>query len=71
MACGGCKARAAARAATSIKKDGNLLGGYKYLTRRQINARLEAYKRRFCSDCGDRYSCNYETYLKCEKRLVK
>lgn len=71
MACGGCKARAASRAAKAITKDGDLLGGYKYLSRRQVNARLEAYKRRFCSGCSERYSCIYDTYLKCKKRLVK
>ena len=71
MGCRGCGARRAAKAAASIKKDGDLLGGYKYLSVRQINARLEAYKRRFCSSCGERYTCDYAMYLKCEKRLAK
>jgi hypothetical protein len=71
MACGGCRKKAAVRVASKITKDGNLLGGYKYLSRKQINIRLETYKRRFCKDCGDRYSCDYESYLKCSKRLIK
>jgi hypothetical protein len=71
MACGGCAARSAAKGAKAVTKDGDLLGGYKYLPRRQINARLETYKRRFCSNCSQRYECMYETYLKCEKRLLK
>jgi hypothetical protein len=71
MACGGCANRSAARAAKAMTKEGDLLGGYKYLPRRQINARLDAYKRRFCSSCDQRYECVYEVYLKCEKRLSK
>ena len=71
MACGGCGRRTESRAASAITKDGNLLGGFKYLSRRQINARLEAYKRKFCSNCDERYVCIYEIYLKCEKRLAK
>ncbi len=75
MACSGCgRRRAEAKAAGAmrvVKKDGDLLGGYKYLSKRQIDARLAAYKRRFCSDCGERYTCDYEMYLKCERRLNK
>jgi len=70
MGCGGCGKRRAARAAgnKNITKD-DVMGGYKYLTDRQIKARLEIYKKRYCSNppCDKRYECNYETYVKCKK----
>lgn len=65
MACKGCGARRAARS-KPITKDG-IMGGYKYLTDRQIKARLEVYKKRYCSDCNKRYECNYELYVNCKK----
>ena len=68
MACSGCKKNRMARA-NKMTKDGDLMGGYKYLSDRQIKSRLEAYKRRFCKSCNDRYNCNYGVYLKCEVRL--
>jgi len=70
MACGGCGKRRAARevANKDITKD-NIMGGYKYLTDRQIKARLEIYKKRYCSSpvCDKRYECDYELYTKCKK----
>ena len=67
MACGSCSKKR--RATTPITKDSDLMAGYKYLTDRQINARLEVYKKRFCSTCGNRYKCDYKSYLTCTKRL--
>jgi len=64
MACGGCRKRAAARSAKSIKK-GDLFGGYKYLNDRQIKSRLEVYKRRYCSGCSVKSNCDYDMYVKC------
>jgi hypothetical protein len=64
MACGGCSKRAAARAAKSLKP-GDLFGGYSYLNDRQIKARLEAYKLRYCSNCTFKERCDYQMYLKC------
>jgi hypothetical protein len=70
MACSGCKKRREGRN-NPITKDGDLMGGYKYLNDRQIKIRLEVYKKRFCRDCNDRYKCDYNMYLKCGIRLIK
>ena len=68
MACGGCAKRRAARsAARRSREDTDLTGGYANLTDRQIKARLEVYKRRYCSDCTKRYECDYKNYLECRK----
>lgn len=68
MACGGCsKRRAATRAARQTKEDNSLMAGYANLTDRQIKARLEVYKRRYCKDCQKRYDCDYKSYLACRK----
>ena len=68
MACGGCgKRRAAATAAAGKITEKDLMGGYKYLTDRQIKARLEIYKKRYCPNCDNRYKCDYLMYVKCKK----
>ena len=65
MACSGCgKKRAVAREA--IEKD-EVMGGYKYLNDRQIKARLEVYKRKYCTGCPRRYECDYAVYSECKK----
>lgn len=46
----------------------DVLGGYKYLKRHQIDARLEIYKKRYCKDCELRYKCNYSRYMNCSKK---
>lgn len=66
MACGGCARRRAARNADSNSKE-FVMGGYKYLSDRQLRARLEVYKRNNCKDCPKRYPCDYEMFTKCEK----
>lgn len=68
MACGGCGKRRAARqvATKNIKKD-DVMGGFGYLTDRQIKARLEVYKKRYCPDCSKRYECDYSSYVECKK----
>lgn len=58
MACCG-KKRAPNNTAFSV------MGGYKYLTDAQINARLEVFKRIYCKSCGDRYNCTFEVYNNC------
>lgn len=45
----------------------DVMGGYKYLSDRQIKARLEVFKKRNCKDCEKRYDCNYEMYMGCKK----
>ncbi len=68
MACGGCGKKRAARqvAKKAVEKD-EVMGGYGHLTDSQIRARLEVYKKKYCSNCDKRYECNYETYYKCKK----
>jgi len=69
MACGGCsrKRRAPNVKATSPDKY-NFTGGVdiKSLNDRQIRARLEVFKRKFCNGCSIRYECDYSIYLDCK-----
>ena len=53
---------------TSDSSDYNLTGGVdvKSLNTRQITARLEVFKRKFCTTCLFRYDCTYSTYLECK-----
>ena len=68
MACGGCAKRRAQKAAASkAREENDLMGGYANLTDRQIKARLENYKRKYCSKCPKRYECDYSNYLACKK----
>jgi hypothetical protein len=66
MACGSCSKKRAARKVTVPKKD-EVMGGYGYLTDRQIKARLEVYKKKYCKDCNKRYECDYKMYVECKK----
>jgi len=61
MACKGCGAK---RKALS---SGDLMEQYKYLNHRQLTARLEIYKKRYCKECEKRYKCDYPSYVKCKK----
>ena len=68
MPCGGCsKRRSAYTAARKAREERDLTGGYANLTDRQLKARLEVYKRRYCKDCTQRYECDYQKYLECRK----
>lgn len=68
MACGGCSKRRESRSVENRSKDDqDLMGGYTNLTDKQIKARLETYKRRYCTTCDKRYDCNYATYTECRK----
>ena len=71
MPCGGCSKRRAARAAARVTKSDDpvrdIMGGYANLNDRQIKARLEVYKKRFCVDCKERYTCDYGRYIECRK----
>jgi hypothetical protein len=70
MACGACsKRRRTPPNSRAIKpEDYNLSGGMdiRSLNDRQIQARLEVFKRRFCKACSFRYECTYTTYLECK-----
>jgi len=67
MSCSGCgrKRQAARRAAQ--KSGDEVMGGYKYLNDRQIKARLEVYKKKYCKGCNKRYECDYQSYVECKK----
>jgi hypothetical protein len=74
MPCGGCSKRRAARTAarsvaTAQSEDPlrDLTGGYANLNDRQLKARLEVYKKRFCKDCKERYTCDFSRYMQCKK----
>jgi hypothetical protein len=74
MACSGCGRKRAARAARQGAANmaanvDEVMGGYKYLNDRQIKARLEVYKKKYCSGCDGRYECTYEIYERCKKHL--
>ncbi len=67
MACGSCSKRRNNKTKKNPDGSVDILGGYKNLNDRQIRARLEVYKRKYCSNCDKRYDCNYKIYLKCKK----
>lgn len=68
MACGGCKKRSRPNVKTDDPTQYDLTGGVdvRSLNDRQIKARLEVFKRRFCNGCSIRYECDYSTYLGCK-----
>lgn len=64
MACGSCTRRKPQHKGGKY----DVMGGYKTLTARQINARLEVYKKMYCSDCVNRYNCDFGMYSACTKK---
>lgn len=66
MPCGGCGRTVARNVVRQSREENSLNGGYANLTARQINARLEIYKRRYCSGCSKKPECDYESYLVCK-----
>lgn len=69
MACGGCGRNRRPRNRSANKPENyDLTGGVAIssLNNRQIKARLEVFKRKFCTSCKIRYSCDYPTYLDCK-----
>jgi len=70
MACGACskRRRTPPNTRTSNPAEYNLTGGVdvRSLNSRQIQARLEVFKRKFCKGCSFRYDCTYPTYLECK-----
>jgi hypothetical protein len=71
MACGGCSKRRAARARAAVAQTDDplrdLTGGYANLNDQQLKARLEVYKKRFCRQCRERYTCDFARYMQCKK----
>ena len=70
MACGSCSKKRRRSPNTNINRsqDYDLAAGMniKSLNSKQINARLEVFKRKFCSACTKRYDCDYQSYLNCK-----
>ncbi len=70
MACGSCskRRRKPPKFSGHNPEEFDLTGGMdiRSLNTRQINARLEVFKRRFCKTCKIRYDCDYVNYLKCK-----
>lgn len=67
MACGGCNSkRKYTNKVNDVSKE-DLFGKYKYLSNKQIEARLDSYKRKNCTDCDKRYECNYTSFLACKQ----
>ncbi len=69
MACGGCGRNRQPRNRNAMNPDNyDLTGGVSItsLNDRQIKARLEVFKRKFCISCKIRYSCDYSMYLECK-----
>ena len=69
MVCGGCAKRKNIN--KQKRQDNDLMGGYANLTDRQIKARLEKYKRNYCTECEKRYECDYACYVECRKSRIK
>ena len=65
MVCGGCGKRRIVH--SQKKEDFNIVGKYGNLPDRQIKARLEVHKRRYCKQCEKRYDCDFKMYLDCRK----
>jgi hypothetical protein len=48
----------------------DVMGGYKYLQAHQIRARLEVYKRKYCTNCEKRFECDFAMYEQCQKYRI-
>lgn len=71
MACGSCAKRrnnSRSTTRTTNPEDYDISDGVdiKSLNDRQIRARLEIFKRKFCRDCSKYYDCDYANYLGCK-----
>ena len=53
-----------------VNKPWDIMGGYKYLEPHQIRARLEAFKRKYCTGCEKRYDCDFKMYTECKKYKI-
>lgn len=65
MACNACSKK---RRHHPNEKDYDVMGGYKHLTARQIQVRLDKFKRLFCKACPKRYECDYPMYKICKNK---
>jgi len=67
MGCYGC----GRKNAKNKLKNRDILGNYKYLSAKQIDARLKVFKERNCTNCEDTLKCDFAMYKACTKREVK
>lgn len=68
MVCGGCgNRRAEMRKIRKENLKSSIMTGYKYLNRKQLNNRLEIFKKRFCGTCISRKECDIVMYKNCIK----
>ena len=67
MGCNSCSRRRAAKNASKVY---DVMGGHKYLPDKQIRSRLEVFKKRYCSECSKRYSCDFEKYSLCKDKII-
>lgn len=67
MACGSCGKNRRQSKVDQGSTDG-VTRGYANLTDRQIKARLESYKRKYCTECEKRYICEYVDYVNCKNK---
>lgn len=65
MACGSCRKRREKKYTKGIYQ---VMGEYKYLPDNQIKARLEVFKKKYCSDCPTRYDCDFNIHTNCKTR---
>lgn len=70
MACSSCskRRRTSPNTHTTNPAEYDLTGGMdiRSLNDRQIRARLEVFKRKFCTNCSNRYECDYVSYVACK-----
>lgn len=66
MSCSGCKKRQEAKSKKESTEIYKVFGNYKYLTDRQIKARLENYKKRNCKGCEKKSVCDIALFFKCK-----
>jgi len=57
---------AAVRSAANGDPVAEIMGGYKYLSPKQVRVRIEVYKRKNCQSCDNRYKCDYDMFVACK-----
>ena len=66
MACNSCGKKHNKKVELKNPELYKVFGNYKYLTDRQIKARLENYKNRYCKECESKEGCDITMFFKCK-----
>lgn len=68
MACGSCGRKRGSSTNTNNENlaSAMVFGSNIYLTDRQLKARLENYKRNYCKECSERYTCDLTRFVICK-----